>query len=300
MQLVYLQSFYEVGKCGSFTKAAESLNISKGVLSRHVKLLETELAALLFYRTTRSVTLTEAGQSLFVKCQQIFYLTLEAQKDIADLTQESTGNLRFSCSISLGEKIAQQVVPQFHQQMPSVNLELNLDNKNYDMINGEQDISLRATNNLEDDIVAKYLGRIRDVVVASPDFLAKHQAITHPQQLSSMPCLLNNHRAKWNQWVFSKDDHEESVLVSGNISANQYITARTLALQGQAIAKVPYYLVEHDIKQNKIKTVLDNYQTSTHHLYIVHAQHVQLPKKIQCFKALLLEWKKNNPECFLD
>lgn len=299
MNLGYLNSFYQVAKYGSFTQGAEALRLSKGVLSRHVKHLEHELSAQLFLRTTRSVVLTESGQALFEKCFQIFKLADEVQQHVLDITQEDIGGLRFSCSTSLGEQLFPKIIKTYRELMPSVELELTLKNEMVDILHGDFDIALRTTDILEDDIVAKYLGQIKDVVVASPALLAEIGEISEPHHLYEKPCLLNNHQSRWNKWSFTHEKSGSSTIeVSGLLSVNHYTQQRKCALEGMGVAKLPFYLVEYDLKSGKLKEVLHEYNSGTHHLYIVHAKHSHLPRKIKVFKKLLWDWSRKNSQFF--
>ncbi|REL34330.1 LysR family transcriptional regulator [Thalassotalea euphylliae] len=307
MKLSYLESFYLVTKLGSITKAADQLNVSKSVVSRYIKQLESQCAAQLLLRTTRSITPTEAGQALYIKCQAIFSLTQEAEQDIRDITQQNHGRLRFSCTVSLGEVLAEQVLPVFCQSMPEVKLKLNLSNDKADIVNGEQDIALRADDSLDDNLVAKYLGRLKDVIVASPvlvtSLVRSHGELTQPNQLAEMPCLINSHQQHFNQWQFSHSEKPEvSVDVSGDragaIASNSYFAMRQLALNHMGIARMPYYLVADDIKAGALVLLLADYSISTHSLYIVHARHNRLPNKLRVFKQLLVDWRAAHPELF--
>lgn len=318
MQLHLLESFYHVCLVESFTLAAEQLNVSKGVLSRHVKQLEKDVDAQLLLRTTRSVKPTEAGQALFAHCQQIFQLTRDAQKAIQDVTEDAKGVLRFSCVMSLGEKLATALLPTFQQLLPDVQVELQLSNQRADILKGEQDIALRAVDTLEDDVVAKYLGQIRDVVIASPRLLNKlgltEATLQHPSQLQQLPCLMNNHQTRWNQWQFTANNHqvalshdvksnsghtqEQTINISGPIATNHYTAMRNLAIEAIGIAKLPYYLVEEDIAAGRLCRVLRDWTTSTHSLHIVHAKHTRLPKKLRVLKQMLIDWREQNPQYF--
>ena len=300
MNLSYLESFYYVAKFQSFTKAAYSLDISKSVLSKHVKHLENDLSTQLLLRTTRSVSLTESGQGLYEKCLQIFKLTDEAQKYVSDLTQQDFGNLLFSCSTSLGETLSAKLVDSFRREMPLVNLDINLKNEFVDILHGEYDIALRASDDLHDDLVAKYLGQIKDVIVASPILIKEVGAISIPQDLYDKPCLLNSHKTQWNNWLFTDTTGESiNVLVNGQIAANQYTLQRNFALRGLGIAKLPLYAVENEIKSGQLVQLLEKYQIATHPLYIVHAKRNPLPRKVKVFKQLIWQWSQKYNHYFV-
>jgi len=204
--------------------------------------------------------------------------------------------LRFTCPISLGELFINDLLPVFSAQCPEVQLELAFSNVPFEIVNGDQDSALRASEQLNPDVVAKYLGRIEDVVVASPQFLKTHSLPQHPQQLVEFPCIKSNHQTLWNQWQFAHRETNEpcSVLVNSQLAVNQYTSMRQIALSGFAVAKLPRYLVDADIKNKRLCQLLTDWKISTHPLYVLHARHQVLPKKLRLFKTFLESWFANS------
>lgn len=319
MNVHYLEAFYHVAKQGGFSAAAEHLEVSKGLISRHVRQLESSLNTQLFYRTTRFVKLTEAGEQLYRKAEHIFLLAREAEQDILDVTEESSGILRFTSPLPIGEKVIADILPRFQQLCPQVKVILNFTSTVFNISHGEQDIALRISNNLPDDVVAKHIGIIRNIPVASPEFLHKHGILNHTpngtlknkpkntlhsaQQINEYPCILFNHQRSWDTWQiyplpYQEDGYTE-ITIQGSVYANQYTTARQLALLGQGIANIPLYLIDEDIKTQRLVPVLPDCVIPMHPLYIIHAAQRRVPRKIQLFKQLLAEWFTQNPEFLL-
>ncbi len=173
MDISHLASFYEVVQKGSFSAAADGLGVSKGMLSRHVSALESTLNAQLLQRTTRRLSLTEAGRTLYQQAGEIFALARQAEQDIQALTEEDGGRLRFTCPVSTGDRMVNDLLARFAELCPGVQVELNFTNAMIDMSQGEHDIALRAMSSIPDNLVALPLGRLKDVVVASPALLAR-------------------------------------------------------------------------------------------------------------------------------
>ena len=171
MEIAHLSSFYEVVQRGSFSAAADALGVSKGMLSRHVSALESALNAQLLQRTTRRLSLTEAGRVLHQQAGEIFALAREAEEGIRALTEEDSGRLRFTCPVSTGDRMVSELLTRFAEICPGVEVELNFTNAMIDMSQGENDIALRAMDQVPDNLVALPLGQLKDVVVASPTLL---------------------------------------------------------------------------------------------------------------------------------
>ncbi len=187
MDITHLASFYEVVQRGSFSAAADALGVSKGMLSRHVSALESALNAQLLQRTTRRLSLTEAGRGLHQQAGEIFALAREAEEGIRALTEEDSGRLRFTCPVSTGDRMVSELLARFAELCPGVQVELNFTNAMIDMSQGENDIALRAMELIPDNLVALPLGRLKDVVVASPALLAREGIPATPYELGGAP-----------------------------------------------------------------------------------------------------------------
>ncbi|NRA20354.1 MAG: LysR family transcriptional regulator [Oceanospirillaceae bacterium] len=302
MNLSYLESYAAVISEGSFSAAAEHLQVSKGLISRHVQKLEKELGVLLLHRTTRVIRMSEAGQKLYRESQKIFSLAHQVQRDIVDMAQEVSGLLRFTAPISIGDRIIVDLLPKYRALCPEVMLELNFSNREYDLASGENDIALRAFASLPELVVAKPLGRVRNVLVASEQYLARYPLLTAMHQLHKHNCILNSHQQEWNLWQYAAQStvvisaEPTEIAVSGNIATSKYASAKILALQGEGIANLPWYSVDKLVKSGELTVVLPEYHFYFHQMAVIHAAQRVLPKKLRIFKALLVEWFVEHPE----
>ncbi|MFM4732431.1 LysR family transcriptional regulator [Aeromonas salmonicida] len=299
MDIAHLASFYEVVQRGSFSAAADVLGVSKGMLSRHVSALEAALNAQLLQRTTRRLSLTEAGKTLYLQTGQIFALVRQAEEDIQALTEEDAGRLRFTCAVSTGDHMVSELLGHFAVLCPGVEVELNFTNAMVDMSQGENDIALRAMSSIPDNLVALPLGQLKDVVVASPALLVREGIPATPYELSSRPCLLQGSNPAWEQWHFRRGEEEAHILVQGKVRANHYSTVLQLARAGMGYAKCPLMLVEPALAAGELVTVLDGWQSGLHQLHVLHAQQRRVPRKIRLFKQVLAQWFAERPRYLL-
>ncbi|WDV29068.1 LysR family transcriptional regulator [Aeromonas caviae] len=327
MDITHLASFYEVVQRGSFSAAADALGVSKGMLSRHVSALESALNAQLLQRTTRRLSLTEAGRVLHQQAGEIFALAREAEEGIRALTEEDSGRLRFTCPVSTGDRMVSELLARFAELCPGVQVELNFTNAMIDMSQGENDIALRAMelipDNLvalplgrlkdvvvaspalrameliPDNLVALPLGRLKDVVVASPALLAREGIPATPYELGGRSCLLQGHNPDWEQWHFRQGDEEAHILVQGRVRANHYSTLLQLARAGMGFAKCPLMLVEASLARGELVAVLTEWQTGLHPIHVLHAQQRRVPRKIRLFKQVLAQWFAERPHYLL-
>lgn len=299
MDITHLASFYEVVQRGSFSAAADALGVSKGMLSRHVSALESTLNAQLLQRTTRRLSLTEAGRVLHQQAGEIFALAREAEEGIRALTEEDSGRLRFTCPVSTGDRMVSELLARFAELCPGVQVELNFTNAMIDMSQGENDIALRAMELIPDNLVALPLGRLKDVVVASPAPLAREGIPATPYELGGRSCLLQGHNPDWEQWHFRQGEEEAHILVQGRVRANHYSTLLQLARAGMGFAKCPLMLVEASLARGELVAVLTEWQTGLHPIHVLHAQQRRVPRKIRLFKQVLAQWFAERPHYLL-
>lgn len=299
MDVTHLASFYEVVKRGSFSAAAELMGVSKGMLSRHVSALEASLNAQLLQRTTRRLSLTEAGKTLYLQAGQIFALALQAEQDIQALTEEDSGRLRFTCPVSTGDRMVSELLGRFAELCPGVEVELNFTNAMIDMSQGEHDIALRAMERVPDNLVALPLGRLKDVVVASPALIAREGIPATPYELGGRTCLRQGSNPAWEQWHFRKEGEEVQIPVQGRVRANHYSTLLQLVHAGMGYAKCPLMLVEASLAKGELVAVLTDWQTGLHPLHVLHAQQRRVPRKIRLFKQVLAQWFAERPHYLL-
>lgn len=299
MDITHLASFYEVVKGGSFSAAADLMGVSKGMLSRHVSALEASLNAQLLQRTTRRLSLTEAGKTLYLQAGQIFALARQAEQDIQALTEEDGGRLRFTCPVSTGDAMVSELLARFAELCPGVEVELNFTNAMIDMSQGEHDIALRAMERVPDNLVALSLGRLRDVVVASPALIAREGIPATPYELGGRTCLRQGSNPAWEQWHFRKEGEEAQIPVQGRVRANHYSTLLQLARAGMGYAKCPLMLVEASLARGELVAVLTDWQTGLHPLHVLHAQQRRVPRKIRLFKQVLAQWFAERPHYLL-
>ncbi len=299
MDITHLASFYEVVQRGSFSAAADALGVSKGMLSRHVSALESALNAQLLQRTTRRLSLTEAGRVLHQQAGEIFALAREVEEGIRALTEEDSGRLRFTCPVSTGDRMVSELLARFAELCPGVQVELNFTNAMIDMSQGENDIALRAMELIPDNLVALPLGRLKDMVVASPALLAREGIPATPYELGGRSCLLQGHNPDWEQWHFRQGEEEAHILVQGRVRANHYSTLLQLARAGMGFAKCPLMLVEASLARGELVAVLTEWQTGLHPIHVLHAQQRRVPRKIRLFKQVLAQWFAERPHYLL-
>ncbi|WP_343562130.1 LysR family transcriptional regulator [Kiloniella sp. b19] len=305
MNLNHLQTFSTVARLGSLTAAADELDVSKGLVSRHLQALERDLDVLLFHRTTRRITLTEAGEALYTRARQISDLSREAKQQILDLAREVSGALRITVPAELGRVIAREVVPDFVRDFPAVSLIMDISTALRDVEFGNYDLALRAYSALPDNVIARDLGTVKSVVVASPAFVERFrlEELSAPEQLvrTDAPALIvNAGRDDWNLWPFQKGADRVELELHGPHRIGNYGVAFEMACQGQGMACLPFYQVRSALERGELVQVLPDWCVVQHQFHILRARQRGLPGKIRAFEKTLLDWRRQHPEYFVE
>lgn len=289
-----LISFHVVAQSGGFTQAAEKLNLSKSQLSKQVARLETILRAQLFHRTTRSITLTEEGKLLLQYSQGIVKLSSDAVSAMKELTEQEGGTIRLTAPGSLADWLSAHLMTEFQKALPNVKFEIDASNVKRNLVADGYDFAIRAMDETNPDLIARYIGHIKDVVVASPEYIRKNKLTgTDPDELKNASCLLSSLKETWNTWKLQKGNRDFVVEVKGNFASSSYHTNRHICLSGMGVARLPYYLVKEDIERKKLIHLYKDYSIVTHPLYLVYPAKGYRAKKNKIAKDLIWEWMKS-------
>lgn len=200
--LVFMESFAAVVEHGSFTAAAEQLNVSKPVISKQVSQLEHQLGARLLNRTTRRLHLTEAGERFYLHCRRALDEAIEAELAIATLQTEPQGTLRITAPQCLALSLFKEAMPAFQARYPKIRLELSISGRMVDLVQEGFDAALRIGELEDSSLIARRLATARFMVCASPAYWQQHGRPTHPRELAEHNCLIYSESAQPRQWGF--------------------------------------------------------------------------------------------------
>lgn len=243
-----IEVFAEVARGRSFTAAASRLGIAKGNVTRHVKWLEETLGAQLLTRTTKSVSLTEAGLSLLQGGQELLDRFGAVEEAVRDAVSAPKGVLRIGTPPSFGAVHLVPLVTAFSVMHPDIQFALQLDDGRVDIAGEGLDLSLRIAPALKDtSLVAQQLGSVPQLLVASPTYLSARGHPATPADLSSHDCLVNALKSPTNFWTLTGPTDVQTVRVAGPMRANFGEALRHAALLGLGISMHPNYMVSQDI-----------------------------------------------------
>ncbi|MBW3567411.1 MAG: LysR family transcriptional regulator [Proteobacteria bacterium] len=285
-----LAVFVAVIEQGSFTAAAEHLALSKAAVSKYVSRLEKRLGARLMNRTTRRLTLTEAGQALFDRASVAIADLEAAESDVVALTGTPRGRLRMTVPTHFGEVFLAPLLAGFRQRYPDVELDLDLDNRIVDLVQEGFDLGIRITQLGPSSLVARKLAEVRMVTVASPVYFAARGTPATPSELREHECLIYGLDRTPGEWRFRRGlDRLISVHVHGNFRCNNDGTLKRAALDGMGILRFPELFVEKELREGTLVAVLEEFEMQTLALSAVFPTRRNLAPKVRVFVDYLAE-----------
>jgi DNA-binding transcriptional LysR family regulator len=289
-RLAAIEAFVRVSETQSFSEAARRLRSSKSSVSRQVAALEAELGARLFYRTTRSLTLTEAGRSYFERASRILADLEEANLSVSQLQSAPRGRLRVNAPMSFGFLHLAPALTDFLRRFPEVEVDVTLNDRFVDLVDEGFDVAVRIGSLADSSLVARRLAPIRRAVCASPVYLKARGVPASPDDLKTHDCLCYSNLAQAREWQFIRADGRPwPIEVRGRLSANNGDALKVAALKGLGFVNLPTFLVGSDLQAGALVTVLDQFlvQDITVNAVYPHSRH--LSPKVRAFVDFLAE-----------
>ncbi len=274
--------FSQVVELGSFSKVAEQNSLTNSVVSKRLARLEEELGVQLLYRTTRKLTLTEAGKALLASAKNVKQATQEAMDAVSGFGERISGHIKMSVPTISGDLILADAVAEFCNQHPGLTVDMSLDNRFVDLVEGGFDLVIR-TGYLEDSsLIARHILDSQWVVCASPTYLVRNGKPKKPEELVNHNCLQYAYQTTGaSEWEFKGHKGNYIVKVSGTFSTDNATALRKAALGGHGIAYVPRCLVYHDFRNGELVDVFPQQVGKKLGVYAVYPFTRQPPNKVR-------------------
>ena len=282
--------FVQVVDSGSFARAAAALDLSNAVVTRQVAALESHLGARLLNRTTRRMSLTDAGEDFHGRARSILEQFAEAESAAAQRTRSLVGLLRLSAPLSYGIARLAPLLARFHQQHPQLRLDVDLSDRLVDLANEGVDVALRIASRLDPGVVARRIVALDAVVCAAPSYLHRHGWPREPAELAERDTLSFSYLWAGDEWPFTgPDGRRERVRVQPKVHSSNGELLREMAIAGGGIILQPTFLVEQALRAGSLVPILENYRTLDLNLYAVYLSHRFLPSKVRVFIDFLVD-----------
>ncbi|MCU8104931.1 LysR family transcriptional regulator [Shewanella sp. SM101] len=284
-----LPIFVTVVECGSFSLAGQKLGLSKSAVSKRITLLEQSLGIQLLHRTTRSLSLTEAGARYFDYVRPAVKLAEEGLDAISELQQAPQGNLRIAVPMVFGRLHIAPLIPEFLRRYPKIQLQMQMDDKTTDLIAGGFDLAIRIGELPDSSLIARKIAPCLSVICASPEYLARHAAPQTPQQLSQHNCLFYSYFRDGVEWTFLSTQGPTRIQPNGNYQVNNSDAIHQATLDGLGIANLPRFMVDADLQAGRLQALLADHPLPEHGIYAVYPQRKHLPTKVNVLIEFLME-----------
>lgn len=282
-----MQAFVAVVDAGSFVAAGDALRVSKAAVSRAVLQLEARLGARLLQRTTRRLSLTEAGQAYHARCKQILADLDEADGMVGDVTLQATGRLRINAPLSFGISHLATLWPAFMARHPNLELEVTLADRMVDLVEEGYDMAIRITRPRDSSLIYRQLGHTRVMLCASPGYLAQHGLPASVADLARHEAVAYAYAPGGDTWRFETPTGEQAVTVRARLRANNGDTCRAAALAGLGIAQLPGFLVDTDIGAGRLVEILPEACSREIGIYAVYPSRKHLSLKVRALADFL-------------
>lgn len=291
--------FVQVVEEGSFSKVANKLEITNSVVSKRIGRLEADLNVQLLYRTTRKLSLTDAGRALYGKARLAKQALQDAQDTVTGYGDTMRGKIKVTAPAVSAQVIVSDAIAQFCQQYPEVEVELVVSNRVMNILDEGYDLAIRTAYLEDSSLIARRLINSDWVICASPAYLNEHGIPAHPTELEEHDCLIYKYEGQGAEtWRFIENDTEFNMQVKGRIHSNNLDSLRRGALAGVGIAYLPRVLACGDLDNGKLVSILNNYVGKKLGVYAVYPRSRQPDKKLNLLVEHLRDCFQNRKEMF--
>jgi DNA-binding transcriptional LysR family regulator len=280
-RLKALQTFVQIADRGSLTRAARAMDLSLPAVVRSLAALEAQLRVRLFNRTTRRVSLTEEGRRYLDYARQILATLDEAERAISSDLTTPAGQLRVTAPVLFGQLHVAPAVTRFLQKHPLVQVDLELLDRVANLLEENFDVGIRIGTLDDSSLVARTIGSVRRVVVASPAYLRRHGTPEQPQDLQSLDCVLVS--SSGNTWSFHQDGKVLTVPVRGSLRCNHIQAVVDAVVAGLGCGVFMSYQVASLVEQGRLRIVLQTFEPPPRPVSLVVPQARLLPARTRVF-----------------
>lgn len=286
MKLSDLELFVTTAQRGSFAAVAKERDLDPSSVSRSIAALEAALGMRLFQRSTRAMTLTEAGEAYLQRVEPLIEELARAHEAAAGTSQAPRGTLRLTASVSFGQVRIVPLLPELRARYPDLKVECLFTDANVDLVAERVDLAIRLAPAVDGDLIAAKLMDTHYRVVASPKYLAASARLSRVSDISRHRCILFNLRPFRTRWIFRHPSGRmEEVPISGDLVLAPAGAIRDAALAGVGPALLPDWLIDEDIAAGRLVNPFPNHAVTATTFdtaaWLVYPSRAYLPNKVR-------------------
>ncbi|WP_372657013.1 LysR family transcriptional regulator [Hydrogenophaga sp.] len=298
-QIQSIRVFARVVEAGTFTKAAESLDLPKGTVTKLVQHLESRLKVKLLNRTTRRVTVTPDGAAYYERTTRLLHDLDDIDASMTNAQASPSGRLRVDVGASVAQLIIIPALADFYRRYPDIQLDLGVTDRPVDLIADNVDCVIRGGELLEQSLVARRVGNMRLMAVASPAYLKAHGRPAHPSELESQHTTVNFFSSRTGRpyaHVFEKDGETVEVAGRYKVSVNESNALTASVLAGLGVSQIGAFAAVPLLERGELEQVLSDWTCPTIPLYVVYPPNRHLSAKVRAFVEWVADLLSRNPQ----
>jgi len=292
-----MEVFVQVVEAGSFTRAADLMQLPKATVSTLIQSLESSLSSKLLHRTTRSVTVTTDGAAYYERCVRILSDVRDAEESLSRTRLSPSGRLRVDVPTGLASEILIPALPAFFERYPDIQMELGSTDRPVDLVEEGVDCAVRGGELYDTSLIARRVGILNFVTAASPDYLARYGTPKHPDELVRHRCV-NYFSAKTGKvydWDFKRGDERIVVPMPGVIALNDSNAYVHAGLAGLGIIQMTDYMLDQHVAAGRMVQLLSDWTSEPVPVHVVYPQNRHLSAKVRVFVEWIAELFANHP-----
>ncbi|WP_434340232.1 LysR family transcriptional regulator [Motilimonas cestriensis] len=267
-QLESLKVLKAVVECGSFTVAAQRLNISAARVSKSIERLEIELGTVLFNRSTRHMQITDSGEHCYARAVSLINQWQGLKEELVESHSNPRGKLRISAPMTWGLAKLAPLIDTFMLKYPEIMLDVQLSDEHVNVLEDQFDLVLRLTRQLPDSsLIGRKITDYRLVPCASPDYLNHHGQPQHPTELKDHSCLMYSLVGASRKWQFFDKRKRLDIFLDPSLVSNNSKLLHVALLAGRGVALIPDFIVNEDLAAQRLVPILQDFQTARLNLY---------------------------------
>jgi DNA-binding transcriptional LysR family regulator len=297
-QIQSIRVFARVVEAGTFTKAAESLDLPKGTVTKLVQHLEARLKVKLLNRTTRRVTVTPDGAAYYERTARVLNDLDDIEASMTNAQAKPSGRLRVDVGTSVARELIIPALADFYRRFPDIQLDLGVTDRSVDLLVDNVDCVIRGGELLDQSLVARRVANVPLVAVASPAYLQAHGTPTHPEQLETDHTVVSHFSTRTGRHYPNEFEKDGQVLeISGRykLALNESNALTTATLAGLGIAQVPSFTAQPLIQSGELVQVLGDWTGPIIPLHVVYPPNRHLSAKVRAFVEWTAELFGSNP-----
>ncbi len=286
----HMRVFCRIVELGSFSAAAKEMQCSSMMVSKYMQQLEASLGVVLLNRTTRSLSLTGAGEAYYLRGKQLLEDLADLEAATAQMSEQVKGELKINAPIDFGGMYLPAVICRFTSQYPEVRISLSLDNKPLNLRSGAFDLSILVTDTLDPGVVARKIAVTELGIYAAPAYLAEHGCPQTLDELSGCRCLHYADTPHGDYWVFNLEDGGKKIRNEWVFSSNNGRVLCQAAALGLGIVRAPKLSAAPFLANGELVEIMRDFRRPDLAVYATYLQRRYYPAKLTAFVEFLLQY----------